>query len=158
VEHRRRLVGDKVRMTKRLTSALNHYFPHVLQWFCDEDTLIVCDVLAQWPTLKAVQLARRATLERFFRDHHVRYADVIDPRIQAMKSATPLPTDEGVVTPNALLVQALVAQLRVTWHAIETFDEAMAQRAQSHPDFPVFDALPGAGDVLAPRFFVAFGE
>ena len=33
VEHRRRLVGDKVRLTNRLTSALKNYFPHVLQWF-----------------------------------------------------------------------------------------------------------------------------
>ena len=119
VEHRRRLVGDKVRITNRLTSTLKNYFPHVLQWFHDKDTTIFCDFLTQWPTLKAVQLARRSTLERFFRDHHVRYADVIDQRIHAIKSATPLTTDEGVITPNALLVQALVTQLRVTLHAIE---------------------------------------
>jgi transposase len=31
VEHRRRLVGDKVRLTNRLTSALKNDFPHVLQ-------------------------------------------------------------------------------------------------------------------------------
>jgi transposase len=158
VQHRRRLVGDKVRFTNRLTSALKNYFPHVLQWFHDKDTVIFCDFLAQWPTLKAVQLARRATLERFVHDHHVRYADTIDQRICAIKSATPLTTDEGIIAPHALLVQALVTQLRVTLHAIETFDHAIAQRAQSHPDFPFFDALPGAGAVLAPRLLVAFGE
>jgi hypothetical protein len=43
-------------------------------------------------------------------------------------------------------------------HAIETFDQAIAHRAQRHPNFPVFDALPGAGAVLAPRLLVAFGE
>jgi hypothetical protein len=106
----------------------------------------------------AVQLARRSTLERFFRDHHVRYADVIHQRIHAIKSATPLTTNEGVITPNALLVQALVSQLRVTLQAIEDFDKAIAQRTQSHPDFPLFDALPGAGAVFAPRLLVAFGE
>src|SRR5262249_30847035 len=31
VEHRRRLVGDTVRLTNRLTSALKNYFPQVLQ-------------------------------------------------------------------------------------------------------------------------------
>src|SRR5712691_12497058 len=40
VEHRRRLVGDKVRITNRLTSALKNYFPQVLQWFQDKDTRI----------------------------------------------------------------------------------------------------------------------
>jgi transposase len=158
VEHRRRLVSDKVRTTNRLTSTLKDYFPHVLQWFHDKDTAIFCDFLAQWPTLKAAQLARRSTLERFFRAHHVRYADVIDQRIQAIKSATPLTTDEGVIIPNALLVQALITQLRVILQAIADFDHAIAQRAQSHPDFPLFNALPGAGAVFAPRLLVAFGE
>jgi transposase len=158
VEHRRRVVGDQVRITHRLTSPLQNDFPHVLQWFHEKDTAIFCDFLSHWPTLKAVQLARRSTLERFFRDHHVRYPDVINPRIHAMKSATPLTTDEGVSTPNALLVQALGSQLRVTLHAIEDCDQAIAHRAQSHPDFPLFDALPGAGAVFAPRLLVAFGE
>jgi len=158
VEHRRRLVGDKVRLTNRLTSALKNYFPHVLQWFQEKDTVLFCDFLSRWPTLKAVQLARRATVEGFFRAHHVRSADVITTRIQAIKSALALTTDEGVITPNVLLVQALVAQLRVTLQAIADFDRAIAQRAQDHPDFPLFEALPGAGAVFAPRLLVAFGE
>jgi hypothetical protein len=37
VEHRRRLVGDQVRCTNRLTSALQNYFPQVLQWFQEKD-------------------------------------------------------------------------------------------------------------------------
>lgn len=158
VEHRRRVVGDKVRITNRLTSTLKNYFPQVLQWFPDKDTPIFCDCLSRWPTLKAAQLARRSTLETFFRDHHVRSADVVAQRLHAIKAATPLTTDEGVIAPNALLVQALVNQLRVTLAAIETFDNAIAQRAQSHPDFPLFQALPGAGPVFASRLLVAFGE
>src|SRR5215468_4106496 len=118
VEHRRRVVGDKVRMTNRLTSTLKNYFPHVLHWFQEKDTAIFCDFLSRWPTLKAAQLARRATLETFFRAHHVRYADVIAQRNQAMKSATPPPPGGGVNAPHAVLVQALVAQLRVTLQAI----------------------------------------
>jgi transposase len=158
VEARRRLVGDKVRITNRLTSALKNYFPHVLRGFEDKDTVIFCDFLSRWPTLKAVQLAHRATLETFFRDHHVRSAEVITQRLQAIKAATPLTTDEGIMTPNVLLVQALVAQLRVTLQAIADFDHAIAQHAQQHPDFPLFQALPGAGPVFAPRLLVAFGE
>jgi transposase len=158
VEHRRRVVGDKVRITNRLTSTLKNYFPHALPWFQDKDTAIFRDFLSRWPTLKAVHLARRATLETFFRAHHVRYADVIAQRLQAIKAATPLTTDAGVIAPNALLVQVLVAQLRVTVPAIADFDTAIAQRAQSHPDFPLFQALPGAGPVVALRLLIAFVE
>src|SRR5438093_5621002 len=158
VEHRRRVVNDRVRITNRLTSTLKNYFPHVLHWFQEKDTAIFCDFLSRWPTLKAVQLARRSTLDTFFRAHHVRYADVIAQRIQAIKAATPPTTDERVIRPNALLVQALIAQLRVTLQAITDFDTAIAQCAQSHPDFPLFKALPGAGPVFASRLLVAFGE
>jgi transposase len=158
VEHRRRVVGDKVRITNRLTSTLKNYFPQVLQWFQDKDTRIFCDFLSRWPTLKAAQLARRSTLETFFRDHHVRTADVLATRLHAIKTATPLTTDEGVIAPNTLLVQTLVSQLHVTLDAIEAFDQAIAQRAQRHPDFPLFQALPGAGPVFASRLLVAFGE
>ena len=158
VEHRRRLVGDKVRCTNRLTSALKNYFPQVLQWFPEKDTAIFCDFLSRWPTLKAAQLARRSMLEGFFRAHHVRSVEVIDTRLQAIKSAMALTADDGVITPNVLLVPALIAQLRVTLQAIADFDSAIAQYAQDHPDFSLFDALPGAGAVFAPRRLVAFGE
>src|SRR5215468_9470353 len=111
VAHRRRVVGDKVRLTNRLTSTLKNYFPQVLHWFQAKDTLMFCDFLSRWPTLKAAQLARRTTLETFFRAHHVRSADVIAQRLHDIKAATPLTTAEGVIAPNALLVQTLVTQL-----------------------------------------------
>jgi len=158
VAHRRRVVNDRVRITNRLTSTLKNYVPHVWQWFQEKDTSVFCDVLSRWPTLKAAQLARRSPLETFFRDHHVRSADLIGKRLQAIKTATPLTSDAGVIAPHVLFVQTLVSQLRVTLDAIETFDHAIAQRAQSHPDFPLFQALPGAGPVFAPRLLVAFGE
>src|SRR5215510_13388890 len=158
VEHRRRVVGDKVRIPNRLTSALKNYCPQVLHWFQEKDTRIFCDFLSRWPTLKAAQLARRSILERFFRDHHVRTADVLATRLHAIKTATPLTTDEGGIAPHVLLVQTLVRQLRVTLDAIEAFDQAIAQLAQPHPDFPLFQALPGAGPVFASRLLVAFGE
>jgi transposase len=158
VAHRRRVVGDQVRLTHRLPRTLKNYLPHVLQWFQDTDTRIFCAFRSRWPPLKAAQLARRSTLETFFRDHHVRSVDVINTRIHAIKAAMPLTTDEGVIAPKALLVQALVNQLRVTLAALETCAHASAQRAQSHPDFALFQALPGAGPGVAPRLLVAFGE
>ena len=100
---------------------------------------------------------RNALLAGFCRAHHVRTADVIDTRLQAIQSAVALTTDDGVITPHVLLVQALIAQLRVTLQAIADYDKAIAQHAQDHPDFPFLDALPGAGAVFAPRLLVAFG-
>jgi hypothetical protein len=158
VEHRRRGVGENVRITNRRTSPVQNDFPQVLPWFQDTDTRIVCDVLRRWPTLTAAPLARRSTLETFGRDHYVRAADMVAQRLQALKTAIPLTTAAGLIAPPAWRVQVRVNQLRVTFEAIATFDHAIAQRAQHHPDFPRFQALPGAGPVFAPRRLVAFGE
>lgn len=158
VANRRRLVGDKVRITNRLTSTLKNYFPQALQWFKDKDTAIFCDFLSRWPTLASAQKARRATLARFFTEHHVRYPKVIDKRIEQIKDARPLTTDKGVIAPHRLMVQALVGQLRATLEAIRRFDQEIAELARQHEDFAFFDNLPGAGPVYAPRLLAAFGE
>ena len=87
----------------------------------------------------------------------MRAADVIQTRLEAITSAGARPTAPGGSTPNALVVQALGAHLRVPLPAITDFDNASAAHAQGHPDFPWFDALPGAGAGFAPRLLVAFG-
>lgn len=134
--HRRRVVGDTVRLTTRLTSPLTHDFPQVLPWGHDHDTARCCDFRTPWPTLQAVPLARRATLERCFRDQHGRDAAGITHRRDALTRATPLTTDAGLITPKALVVQALVAPRRVPGPALAGFDQAMAPRAQRPPDAP----------------------
>jgi transposase len=158
VEQRRRLVGDQNRIGNRLGDALKQYFPDVLAWFADKDTVLFCDFLSRWPTLKQLQRARRATLQSFFHDHHVRSPSRIEERLRAIKSATPLTDDPAVILPNQLLVLALVEQLRVTLQAIERFDAEIAAVSQALPDYALFRALPGAGATLAPRLLAAFGE
>src|SRR5712691_4877770 len=53
VAHRRRVVGDTVRRTQRLTSTLKNSFPQALPWFQDKDTRLFCDGLRRGPTRKA---------------------------------------------------------------------------------------------------------
>ena len=158
VEQRRRLVDDSKRITNRLTSALKQYYPQAVQWFDQKDTVLFCDFLGRWPTLKQVQRARRATLEGFFHEHHVRSAKLLEERLSAIKNATSLTEDIAVITPHRLLAQALADQLRVTLQAIERFDAEISAISQTLPDYPLFRALPGAGAALAPRLLTAFGE
>jgi transposase len=158
VEQRRGLVGDKVRITNRVTYALKQYFPQALDWFQDTDTIVFCDFLRRWPTLKQAQRARKATLTAFFVEHNVRYLKLIEQRLIAIQAATPLTQDSAVITPHRLLVEALVEQLRVTLQAIERFDVEIEAFTQKLADYPLFRALPGAGPAFAPRLLAAFGE
>jgi transposase len=158
VSDRRRLVSDKVRITNRLTNALKNYFPQPLQWFKDKDTVLFCDFLTRWPTLRQLKRARNSVLEAFFRQHNLRYGRVIEQRIAAIRAATPLTEDEAVINPQALLVTALIAQLRTVLENIERFDAAVATAAEQLTDYSIFRSFPGAGPTFAPRLLAAFGE
>ena len=158
VEQRRRLMNDRVRMTNRLRNALKQYYPHALEWFDRIDTLLFCDFIKRWPSLVQVRRARKATLEKFFREHNMNRKALLERRLAAIKSALPLTTDEAVIVPYRLQVLTLVAQLEVALDSIRIYDEEIAGLAPQHPDYGLFNTLPGAGPSLAPRLLVAFGE
>ena len=158
VEQRRRLVGDKIRLTNRLRNTLKQYYPQTLDWFADSDTIVFCDFLTRWPTLTQIKRARKASLETFFKEHNVRFHKLIEERICSIKAAVPLTQDVAVITAHQLQMEVLVNLLRVALQAIERYDKEIAAIAPTLPDYALFSALPGAGPTLAPRLLVAFGE
>jgi len=89
----------------------------------------------------------------------VRFAHVIEARIDAIKAAVPLTHDEAVIQAHRLQVEALVEQLRLTIQAMKRFDKEIVATAEQLSDYKLlFTPLPGAGKVLAPRLLAAFGE
>lgn len=158
VEQRRLLVDDRKRLVNRLGNTLKQYYPQVMAWFEQHDTVVFFDFVARWPTLTHAQRARRGTLDAFFRAHNVRFARVIAARIAAIQQATALTEDPAVIIPHQLLATTLVEQVRAIHAAIERFDERIAALAPTLPDYPLFQALPGSGPALAPRLLAAFGE
>ena len=158
VELRRNLVGDKTRITNRLCSTLKEYYPQALDWFEHRDTVLFCDFLQRWPSLKHVKRARQATLRSFFCSHNMRRTQLVEERIRGIRAASALTDDAAVIGPHQLLVQVLVSQLRVTLQAIDEFDAEITQVAKRLPDYALFAVLPGAGAIIAPRLLVAFGE
>ena len=158
VEARDRLKGDQSRCVNRLVQALKQYYPQVLDWFSEHNTVVFCDFLSQWPTLEKAKRARRTKLEHFFKDHNVRFARVIERRIEAIKAATPLTRDKAVIDAHRLQVEMLIEQLRLTIHALKRFDEEICATAEQLPDYDLFSPLSGAGKVIGPRLLAAFGE
>jgi transposase len=158
VEKRRRLVDDRRRFANRLICALKAYYPQPVEWFSHKETFVFSAFITQWPTLQQVKRARQNTLKRFFREHHVRRPNLIEARIQAIRTATALTDDPAVINPYTLEALALARQLKTTIELIKQFDEAIAQLVPKLPDYKVFASLPGAGIVFTPRLLAAFGE
>jgi len=158
VEGRRKLVQDRVKLTNRITGILKGYFPQVIDWFKEKDTVIFCDFLARWPSLAEAKRAHRKSLESFFNQHNARYPTINKQRIQAIKHAIPLTEDEGVIVPNRLMITLLIPQLRQLLDAIALLDAEIDARYKTFADRKIFDSFPGAGPKLAPRLLVAFGQ
>lgn len=159
VESRRMLVGEKVRLTNRITAALKSYYPQVLDWFEDKHTIAFCEFLEQFPNLESAQAATCEALRQFFRSHHIIRRATIQRRTQQIQEAgPPLTQDAAIIQPVQALTQGLVALLKVVLQQLIEFEAQIESLFASLPDAELFRALPGAGPHLAPRLLAAFGE
>jgi transposase len=156
-EGRRKLVNQKTSLTNQLTSLLKGYYPQALEWAGELDSEQACDFLEKWPTLADLQKAKPARLRQFYLRSGRPRPDRLEQRLQQIRQALPLTSDPAVVLSGSMMVQALVAQLRPLLAAIAQFDQQIALLFRKHPDRPLFESLPGAGAVLAPRLLAAFG-
>jgi transposase len=154
VETRRKLVDDATCFTNRLTAQLKVYFPQVLWWFYKLSSPVVCDFLLRWPTLEAAQKAPRRALRDFFHRHNCQHED---HRIDQIHQAIPATHDQAVIRSSVLMVQAVIRLIQNLKEDINRCEERIGELAKSHPDFGIFDSLPGAGEALVPRLIAAFG-
>ena len=158
VEERRKLVDERTEQSNRLTSHLKIYFPQILNWFEHLDTELVCALLLRWPTLEELQRVAPAQLRTFFRKHHCRNQELIERRIQEIRQAIPAIRDRAVIEAKSTVVKVTVRMMRNLLEGIAALDEKIEEAAAAHPDFFIFDSLPGAGAVMAPRLLAAFGS
>ena len=156
-ENRRQLVNQKTALTNQLTSLLKTYYPQALELAGALDSLQACDFLKRWPTLEALQQARPGQIRQLYREHGRPRSEQLDRRLEQIRQARSLTSDPAALLSGSMMVQVLVEQLRPLLAAIERFDRQIAVIFGKHPDCPLFDSLPGAGAVLAPRLVAAFG-
>jgi transposase len=158
VEERRKLVDEKTAQTNRLRSQLKIYFPQVLDWFEHLDSELVCALLERWPTLEELQKVPPPKLRTFFRKHHCRDEELIEGRILAIRQSIPAIRDRAVIEAKSTVVKVNVQLIRSLMEGIADLDEKIEEAAAAHPDFFIFESLPGAGAVMAPRLLAAFGS
>ena len=158
VEERRKLVDEKTEQSNRLTSHLKIYFPQMLDWFEHLDTELVCALLLRWPTLEELQKVPPAQLRTFFRKHHNRDQELIERRILAIRQAIPAIRDRAVIEAKSTVVKVIVRLIRSLLEGIADLEEKIEEAAAAHPDFFIFNSLPGAGTVMAPRLLAALGS
>jgi len=158
VEERRKLVDEKTAQGNGLTDYLKIYFPQMVDWFEDLDTELVCARLTNWPSLEEVQEVPSTELRAFFHQHHCHARDGIECRIQAIRQAKPAIPDRPVIEAKCTVVKVVVQLIHTLLQGIAELDKKIAEACEMHPDFFIFDSLPGAGEVMAPRLLAALGS
>jgi transposase len=157
-EHRRGFVDHRTALSNQLLANIKAIFPQALS-FTGEDlgTAMATDFLKKWPTLQALQKVKPATLRQFYYAHNSRSEQHISQRLALLQSAIPLTSDPALLAVHSLAIQTLAAQLAALRPFITRYDEQIAELFAAHPDAPIFDSLPGAGPVLAPRLLASLG-
>jgi transposase len=158
VEERRKWVDEKTAQINRLIGYLKIYFPQMLQWFERLDRKLVCDFLERWPSLEELKKVRPAELRKFFGQRKGRHHELTEERIQGMMQAMPAIQDQAVIEAKGAVVQVIAQLLRSLLEGIANLDRKIEEAAGAHPDFFIFQSLPGAGAALAPRLLAALGS
>jgi hypothetical protein len=158
VEERRKLVEEKTAQLHRLTGYLKVYFPQMLEWFAKLDSKLVCDLWERWPSLEELQKVASAELKKFFRQGRGRHGELTAWRMQGISQAMPAIRDRAVIEAKQMVVQVLAQLVRALLEGIATLDRKIAEATEGHPDFFIFQSLPGAGAALAPRLLAALGS
>ena len=158
VEERRHLVEEKTAQSNRLTNHLKIYFPQMLEWFDRLDTELVCALLEQWPTLEELQKVPPSRLHAFFRKLRCHYPELVERRLVGIRQAMPAIRDRAVIEAKSAVVKVSVQVIRSLIRGVADLDRKIEEAAAAHPDFFIFESLPGAGAVLAPRLLAALGS
>jgi transposase len=159
VEQRRTLVDQRTRTTHMLAATLKEFFPQALEWFGGESSPLLRGVLARWPTLEHFRQASVDEIAEVMRAHRRRKVAVASKALaEKVRAAILLTHDAAITTSCAMYAQALIAMIDPLDEQIAKYDQVIAECWATHPDRQLFDSLPGAGPVLAPRLAVAFGR
>lgn len=159
VERRRKVVDDRTRLVLEFQATLKLAYPLALELFAEDLTPpLVLAFLGKWPTFAELKKARAQTLREFFYAHNSRSEERILERLKTIAQAKPLTEDLAAVQSARLATLDLVRRLKAIEQSIAEYDEAIAEAYHAHPDAFIFESLPGAGPVMAPRLFAAFGD
>lgn len=155
---RREAVKHRTRFNNQLKDLLKQYYPLFLT-VCGEDLFapLACHLLLRYPTFDDLKQADPQEVRQFYMEHGSWKPDVLARRLALIKEASPLTTDAAIIQPASLEATMLATLLLDVGKSITAYDKAIADLFSQHPDAPIFDSFPGAGQVLAPRLLSAFG-
>ena len=150
------LTASIVQYSNRLRANLQRYYPQVLNAFSPLKTKLCLHFLMSYPTPEAATALSFAEFDAFCRQHRDTQAKYRRRRFGLLQQVAPI--DQRIVTTYETQIPWLAQLL---WRLVQQKQQTI-RHLQSlftqHPDRVIFASLPGAGDLLAPKLLVMFGD
>lgn len=151
------LTASIVQYSNRLQAVLRRYYPQALAAFSAVRVPLCLHFLQAYPTPEAAASLTYQQFQAFCRQHGDRRPDYQARRFARLQ--------RPAATADADLLPAFATQTpwlaRLLLNLIKQKQTAIAHLKQlfgSHPDQHIFQSLPGAGDLLAPKLLTMFGD
>lgn len=158
VEARRGFVDERTALLLQLGAALKCYYPLAVDLFGENlGCPMVREFLGRWPNSTKLKGAKPGVLRAFFHKHNSRSEEKIQSRLDAIEAALALTEDPAIVQPLELKALCLTRHMAASDRSIERYDTLIQSTFAEHSEAWLFEDLPGAGDVLAPRMTALFG-
>ena len=151
------LTTSLVRQQNRLRAVLLRYYPQALQAFKDLQTYIALAFLETFPSPQALEEVSFETFVAFFEEHNYTHCRLLPEKYALLTSEGPLAEPAIAAACQAQTVhmaRLLTTLLRQKRDTIRQVGKLFAQ----HEDAFIFDSLPGAGALLAPKLLTMFGD
>lgn len=155
--NRRNMVQIKTRILQALIAVLKEYYPLALEVAAEQlDSPLALKFLKKWPDLESLSRAQAKTIRSFYYANRCRSESKISGRLALIKQASSLTEDQSIIIPCRMYMLSLVRQIESLKESIKEHDQAIQELYAEHDSHVIFDSLPGAGEVIAPRLLVAF--
>ena len=143
--------------SNRLQAVLLRYYPQALGLFSQVKTQSSLRFLIAHPTPEAALSLTYSDFAGFCRSHGYTQPHLLPDSYARL--CQPVPEPDPVVTlahqsETVFLAKLLLEMVRQKAREIREVQDLFAR----HPDQAIFDSLPGAGDLLAPKLLVMFGD
>lgn len=151
------LTEMQVRLGNRLRAVLLRYYPAAVEVFRDLAAPVTLEFLCEYPTPQQARMLTYLQFEQFARQHGytrfkklpAAFARLQTPQPEAAPSIVEMYQDE-VVQQAGLLLTVVQQHYQAT--------RELGQLFRQHPDYDIFNSLPGAGEFLAPALLTKFGD
>ncbi len=151
------VTGTIVAQHNRLRANLLRYYPQPLVAFGSLTGQVALQFLVAYPDPAELNTLTLTQFIAFCRQHRYYRTDLMPATLANLQ--TPAPTLDAAIVPayrqqTVFLARQLLALTQQKKEAIQQ----VGQLFEQHPDGPIFDSLPGAGELLAPKLLVMFGD